>query len=133
MNTTNDPISDMLTRIRNACAAEHRYVEMRWSKMKESIARILKEQGYVSDYKVKKDGSIGVLRVMLKYTKDRRPVIHGLKRSSRPGRRYYVGKDQIQPVLGGMGISILSTSKGILAGHQAMKQGTGGELLCKVW
>ena len=130
---TTDPIADLLTRIRNASRAEHRYVDISWSKMKEELAKILKEEGFVKDYAVRMDKpTIGVLRLVLKY-EGRKPVIEGLKRASRPGRRRYVAKDNIPIVLGGMGSAILSTSKGVMSGRQAHRQGLGGELLCTVW
>lgn len=129
-----DPVADFLTRIRNAIRAEHRYVDVSWSKMKESIAEILKSQGYVENYIVKKDAKQrGTVRLFLKYTERRRPVIQGLKRVSRPGLRRYVGHEGIPIFFGGTGLSILSTSQGILAGLEASKRKIGGELLCMVW
>lgn len=129
-----DPVADFLTRIRNATKAEHRYVDVSWSKMKQSIADILKNQGFVESYLVKVDEKHrGTIRVFLKYTEHRRPVIQGLKRVSRPGLRRYVGHDDIPRFYGGTGLSILSTSQGILAGLEARKRKIGGELLCMVW
>jgi small subunit ribosomal protein S8 len=130
---TSDPIADFLTRVRNAIRAKHRYVDVHWSKMKEQIARILKEEGFVERYLVRKDGCQGTLRVILKYTGDREPVIHQLNRISSPGRRHYVACKEIPFVMGGIGVSIVSTSKGVMTGKQACKEGVGGELLCKVW
>ena len=128
-----DPIADLLTRIRNALAAEHRYVDVRWSKMKESMVSVLKEEGFVQDFRVNKNGSKGTIRVLLKYTSARKPIIQGLKRVSKPGLRKYVSREDIPRVLGGMGISILTTAKGVLSGTKARKEGIGGEVLCLVW
>jgi small subunit ribosomal protein S8 len=133
-----DPIADMLTRIRNALIVGHSSVAMPASKIKVSIAKILKEEGYISSYEVV-DGAIPaqkVLRVRLKYVGERRermPVITGLERVSRPGRRVYKGKQEIPWVLSGMGIAILSTPKGVMTGQRARQLGVGGEVLCKVW
>ncbi|HEY5573365.1 MAG TPA: 30S ribosomal protein S8 [Anaerolineales bacterium] len=134
----NDPISDMLTRIRNAIIAGHTLVAMPSSKMKESIARILREEGFIGGYEVV-DGprpGIKILRVRLKYVgerRHRRPVITGLERISRPGRRIYTGKGDIPWVLSGMGIAILTTPRGVMTGAQARQMGVGGEVICKVW
>jgi small subunit ribosomal protein S8 len=133
-----DPIADMLTRIRNALIVGHSSVAMPASKVKVAIAKILKEEGYISSYEVV-DGTIPaqkVLRVRLKYVGERRertPVITGLERVSRPGRRVYTGKQEIPWVLSGMGIAILSTPKGVMTGQRARQLGVGGEVLCKVW
>jgi small subunit ribosomal protein S8 len=133
-----DPIADMLTRIRNAVMAGHNMVAMPNSKMKASIAKILKDEGYISGYEVV-DGEVAelkVLRIRLKYVGERRerhPVITGLERISRPGRRVYSGKGEIPWVLSGLGISILSTPKGVMTGQRARQLGVGGEVLCKVW
>ena len=133
-----DPIADMLTRIRNAVMVGHSSVAMPASKIKAAIAKILKEEGYISCYEVV-DGTIPaqkVLRVRLKYVGERRertPVITGLERVSRPGRRVYTGKQEIPWVLSGMGIAILSTPKGVMTGQRARQLGVGGEVLCKVW
>ena len=127
-----DPIADFLTRIRNGLTAKHRYVDLGWSKMKERLSEILKEEGLVDDYLVKKEGTKGVIRVYLKYT-GRDPVLQGLKRVSKPGLRRYVTTEQIPQFFGGLGIPILSTSQGILAGRDARQKGVGGELLCLVW
>jgi len=129
-----DPISDLLTRIRNAARAQHPRADVPASRLKVEIARILKEEGYISTYKVVDDGKTKkTLRVFLKYTPDRRSVITELRRVSRPGRRKYVGKDQIRPVVGGMGVSIVSTPRGVMTGQAARRARVGGELLCEVW
>jgi small subunit ribosomal protein S8 len=129
-----DPIADLLTRIRNSLKAQHRYVDVSWSKMKESIVDILKTYGFIDDYLVKKDeNQRGTIRVFLKYSQGRQPVIQGLKRVSKPGLRRYVKHSDIPLFYGGMGLSILSTSKGVMAGGKAQKEQIGGELLCFVW
>lgn len=131
MNT--DPIADMLTRIRNAVRARHPRVDLPASNLKVEIARILKEEGYVSTYKVVDENKRRVLRIFFRYTPDKRSVLTNLKRISRPGCRRYVGKNGIRPVVGGIGVSILSTPRGIMTGQTARKEGVGGELLCEVW
>jgi small subunit ribosomal protein S8 len=128
-----DPIADMLTRIRNAGDAKHARVDMPASKLKVEIARIMKEEGYLANYKVVEEKGRKTLRVFLRYTPDRRSVITDLQRVSRPGSRRYVGKMGIKQVVGGMGISILSTPHGLMTGNSARKQGTGGEMLCEIW
>lgn len=128
-----DPIADMLTRIRNASRAKHPRVDLPSSKMKVEIARILKDEGYLSNFKVVDEKGRKTLRVFLRYTPDRRSVITDLKRVSKPGSRRYVGKFGIRAVMGGMGVSILSTPRGLMTGHVARKEGIGGELLCEVW
>ncbi|MDR3722499.1 MAG: 30S ribosomal protein S8 [Candidatus Acidiferrales bacterium] len=130
---TTDPIADFLTRIRNGAMAKHPRVEMPSSKMKIEIARILKEEGYLANFKVVEEKGKKTLRVFLRYTPDRHCVITDLKRISRPGSRRYIGKTGIRPVVGGMGISILSTPRGLMTGQSARKEGVGGELLCEVW
>ena len=130
---TTDPIADLLTRIRNAARAKHPRVDLPSSKLKVEIARILKEEGYLANFKVVEEKGKKTLRVFLRYTPDRRSVITDLKRISRPGSRRYVGKSDIRPVVGGMGISILSTPRGLMTGQSARKEGVGGELLCEVW
>lgn len=127
-----DPIADFLTRVRNGLMAKHRYVDLGWSKMRERLSEVLKEQGLVDDYLVKKEGTKGVIRIYLKYS-GRTPVMQGLKRVSKPGLRRYVTKEQIPQFFGGLGIPILSTSQGIVSGAEARKMGVGGELLCLVW
>ncbi len=136
--TINDPISDMLTRVRNSVTIGQSLVAMPSSKIKIEIARILKEEGYIEAYEVV-DGESAVkktLRLRLKYIgerRQRRPVITGLERVSRPGRRIYTGKLEIPWVLSGIGIAILSTPKGVMTGQRARQLGVGGEVLCKVW
>lgn len=136
--SVNDPIADMLTRIRNGVIGSQSVVAMPHSKVKAEIARILKEEGFIEGYEVvegEKPG-IQVLRVKIKYVGERRertPVITGLERVSRPGRRVYTQKQDIPWVLAGMGIAILSTPKGVMTGQRARKMGVGGEILCKVW
>jgi small subunit ribosomal protein S8 len=129
----NDPIADFLTRIRNGLAAEHDTVDIPASKLKVELARILREQGYIQDYATEPARVGQVLRVSLKYTEDRKAVITGLQRVSRPGRRTYVGANDIPKVLGGMGTAILSTSSGVMTGHDARRAGVGGEVLAYVW
>jgi small subunit ribosomal protein S8 len=131
-----DPIADMLTRIRNATRAGHRRVDVPASRTKLSIAKLLKEQGYVQDVKEIKEDAQGTLRIQLKYFEKEGQVvgvIEGIQRVSRPGRRIFAGKDSIPKVCGGYGISILSTNEGILTGHQCRQRGIGGEVLCEVW
>ncbi|HYH58238.1 MAG TPA: 30S ribosomal protein S8 [Thermoleophilaceae bacterium] len=128
-----DPIGDLLTRIRNAIAADHEYAEIPASKFKVEIVRILDEQGYIEGYSVEPARVGEVLRVKLKFTEDRRSVISGLKRVSRPGRRTYTHAGEVPKVLGGMGTVIVSTSRGVMTGHQARQQGVGGEVVAYVW
>jgi small subunit ribosomal protein S8 len=128
-----DPVADMLTRIRNGIQARHERVEIPASKLKVEIARILKDEGFISNYKVVEAEIQSVLRVYLKYADDGEPVIHGIERLSRPGRRVYRGKKEIPRVLGGLGLSIISTSRGVMSGSQAAQRGVGGEVLCQVW
>jgi small subunit ribosomal protein S8 len=128
-----DPIADLLTRIRNAIAADHEFAEIPASKFKAEIARILDEQGYIESFSVEPARVGEVLRVRLKYTEDRRSVISGLKRVSTPGRRTYAGGKEVPKVLGGMGTVIMTTSRGVMTGHQARQQGVGGEVVAYVW
>ena len=129
-----DPVADMLTRIRNANKALHDRVEMPNSKLKEEIARILKEEGYVRDYRVEeRELPYKVLVIELKYGRSRERVLTGLKRISKPGRRIYAGKDRLPRVLGGMGTAILSTSRGVITSRTAENEGIGGEVICFVW
>jgi small subunit ribosomal protein S8 len=128
-----DPIADMLSRIRNGLQAGHDRIELPASKLKVEIARILKDEGFISNYKLQDGEHQGVLRLYLKYTDDGNPVIHGIERVSRPGRRVYRSKDEIPRVLGGLGLAIVSTSKGVLSGSDAARTGVGGEVLCQVW
>lgn len=130
---TTDPIADMLTRIRNSARAKHPRVDLPSSKLKVEIARILKDEGYLVNFKVVEEKGKKTLRVFLRYTSDRRSVISDLKRISRPGSRRYVGKADIRAVVGGMGISIVSTPRGLMTGQAARKKGLGGEMLCEVW
>jgi small subunit ribosomal protein S8 len=123
----------MLTRIRNACMARHSQVEIPASKMKLAIAEILKQEGFIKDYSVRVGEPFDTLILSLKYSNDRRPVITGLKRVSKPGLRIYTRRSEIPRVRGGLGLSILSTPKGVLAGHDAWQQRVGGEVLCYVW
>ena len=131
--TVTDPIADMLTRIRNAIMARHDDVLVPASKMKLSIARILKEEGFITDYEVVKGKPHRVIKIILRYLDDNKPAISGLKRVSKPGLRVYVQKKEIPRVYGGLGIAIISTSEGVRTGQQAWHQGSGGELLCYVW
>ena len=128
-----DPIADMLTRIRNGLQARHSKVEMPSSKLKIEIARILKEEGYVQNYKKADDDKQGVLKVFLRWGPGGENVIEGLSRISSPGCRIYCGKDQIPKVRAGLGINILSTSKGVMTGRKAVQTGVGGEILCNIW
>ena len=128
-----DPISDLLTRIRNAAKARHARVDIPASKLKVEVARILKEEGYIQTYKlIEESKTHKVLRVFLKYTPERRSVISDLRRVSRPGKRYYVGAMEIRAIMGGMGTSILSTPRGVMSGRAARKANVGGEVLCEV-
>jgi small subunit ribosomal protein S8 len=127
-----DPIADMLTRIRNATKARHDRVDMPASNIKVEIARLLKQEGYVANYRLLKDSKQGVLRVFPKY-EGGKPVIFGIKRMSKPGRRMYCGKEDLPRIRGGLGITIVSTSKGVLTDAQAKDAGLGGEVLCAVW
>ncbi|ACM60825.1 small subunit ribosomal protein S8 [Caldicellulosiruptor bescii] len=128
-----DPIADMLTRIRNANNARHEIVDIPASKMKKAIAQILLEEGFIKDYEIIDDGKNGIIRIRLKYGPNKERAITGLKRISKPGRRVYAGKDELPRVLGGLGIAIISTSKGIMTDKKARKEGVGGEVLCYVW
>src|SRR3954467_4666785 len=128
-----DPIADMLSRIRNANKALHERVTMPTSKMKVEIARLLKEEGYIRDFRIEKGESFDTLVIDLKFGRNRERVISGLKRVSTPGRRVYAGKDRLPRVLGGMGVAILSTSNGLITARTAEEKGVGGEVLCFVW
>jgi small subunit ribosomal protein S8 len=128
-----DPISDMLTRIRNANMAEHDTVQIPHSKMKSEIARILKDEGYIKEYTTENIDGKATLVLFLKYMEDQKPVIQGLRRVSKPSRRHYVGADDVPRVLGGIGTAILSTSSGILCDSDARKKHVGGEVLCYIW
>ncbi len=128
-----DPISDMLTRIRNANMAEHPQVQIPHSKMKTEIARLLKEEGYIKDFTKENVEGKATLVLFLKYMADNKPVIQGLRRVSRPSRRHYVGAEDVPRVLGGIGTAFLSTSTGILTDNAARKAHVGGEVLCYIW
>lgn len=128
-----DPIADMLTRIRNSLMAGHERVTMPSSRVKCEIARILREEGFISDFAQEEDNKQGLLHLQLKYGPHGERVISGLERVSKPGRRVYVGAQEIPDVLGGMGVTILSTSRGILDGRSARRMGVGGEWICNVW
>lgn len=130
--TMTDPVSDFLTRIRNASDARHDTVDIPASKLKLEIARILKEEGYISNYHLVQDNKQGIVRIQLRYAAGKSPVISSLERVSRPGCRVYAGKSEIPSVLGGLGISIVSTSQGIFTGKQAQEKGLGGEVLCTI-
>ncbi|MBN2287546.1 MAG: 30S ribosomal protein S8 [Tissierellales bacterium] len=128
-----DPIADMLTRIRNGNHAKHELVNIPASRIKKELAAVLLSEGYIKGYDVIDDGKQGIIRVEMKYTADKERVITGIKRISKPGLRVYVKNDEIPKVLGGLGIAILSTSKGIQTGKSAKIQGVGGEVICYVW
>ena len=131
--SVNDPIADMLTRIRNACMVRHTTVAMPSSKMKVAIAEILKREGFIRDFEIQEGQPFDTIQITLKYTSDRRPVITGLKRVSKPGLRIYTGRADIPRVRNGLGLSILSTPKGVMAGHEAWQEHVGGEVLCYIW
>ena len=127
-----DPIADMLTRIRNSMLIKSDKVDIPISKMKLEIAKIMKEEGFIRAYKILKDRKQGTLRVIPKYV-DNQSIITGLKRVSRPGRRYYVNKDEVPKVMGGLGVAIITTSKGIMSDKTCRQEGVGGEVICYVW
>lgn len=133
--STTDPIADMLTRLRNGIAVRRRYVQMPASKLKTAIAQILKSEGYIEGFDVvrEKDRPHANLRVWLKYTEDREPLLTGLQRVSKPGRRVYTKKQNVPLVLSGLGVAVLSTPRGIMTGRQARRLGVGGEVLCYFW
>ncbi|NQT48825.1 MAG: 30S ribosomal protein S8 [Chloroflexi bacterium] len=128
-----DPVADMLTRIRNANMVRHEFVLIPWSKMKLAIAKILREEGFIANYEVLKGKPGRVIKIYLRYMDKDQPAITGLKRVSKPGLRAYVGRLEIPRIYGGLGIAIISTSKGIMIGQKAWRQHIGGELLCYVW
>ncbi len=131
-----DPIADMITRIRNAVAAKHTRVDMPASRLKAEIARILQDEGYIQGYKVLEPGDnvpTRTIRLFLKYGPRGERIITGLERISRPGRRVYAGRNDVPQVLGGLGTSILTTSRGVMSGREAVKAGVGGEVLCNIW
>lgn len=131
--TMTDPIADMLTRIRNANTVGHETVEIPASKMKKSIAQILKDEGYIADFEVIEDGKQGVIKVTMKYAANKERVITGIKKISKPGLKVYAKANEVPKVLGGLGIAILSTSNGIVSDKEARKLGVGGEVICYVW
>jgi small subunit ribosomal protein S8 len=128
-----DPISDYLTRIRNALTADHTEVEIPSSRLKKEMSRILTEQGYIESFEIEPTAVGEVIKIQLKYTEDRRPVISGMRRVSRPGRRRYANQTQVPRVQGGMGTAIVSTSSGVMTGHEAKAKGVGGEVVAYVW
>ena len=130
---TADPIADMLTRVRNALIARHPKVDVPASRLKNEIARILKEEGYILNFKLTEEGAKKFIRLYLKYTPGNLPVISRIERISRPGCRVYVGSKQIPRILGGLGINILTTPKGVMTGLSARREGVGGEVLCQIW
>jgi small subunit ribosomal protein S8 len=130
---TADPIADMLTRVRNALASRHAKVDVPASRLKTEIARILKDEGYILNYKATEEGAKRYIRLYLKYTPQSTSVITKIERVSRPGCRVYAGSKEIPRVLGGLGISILTTPKGVMTGLAARKEGVGGEVLCRIW
>ena len=132
MNIT-DPIADMLTRIRNAVMVKHESVLVPISKAKVSIAKILKEEGFIRDFETIDNGPKSNIRISLKYNSNRQPALSGLKRVSKPGLRIYIGKSEIPRVYGGMGVSLISTSQGVMTGKDAWSRGIGGEFLCYIW
>jgi small subunit ribosomal protein S8 len=130
---TSDPIADMLTRVRNAMASRHPKVDVPASRLKAEIARILKEEGYIVNFKVAEEGVKRVIKIYLKYSAANAPVITRIERVSRPGCRVYVGRDDIPRVQGGLGINILTTPRGVMPGRTAHREGVGGEVLCQIW
>jgi len=128
-----DPIADMLTRIRNAGKARFDKVDIPASRMKISLAKIFKEEGFIKNYKVIKDNRQGILRVYLKYREQQEPLIQGLRRVSRPGRRVYTGHEELPRVQGGLGVAVISTSQGVITDRQARKLQVGGEVMCEIW
>ena len=128
-----DAIADLLTRIRNASAAKHEYVDVPASNMKKAIVQILVDEGYVQSYTVKEDGKQGIIRIALKYTEDKKAVITGLRRVSKPGLRIYAKCEDMPKVMKGLGIAIVSTSKGVMTDKQARRENVGGEILAFVW
>ena len=129
----NDPISDLLTRIRNAVRARHARTDMPHSRLKEAIAAILKEEGYLADVTTVEKAGFKTLRLRLRYDADGRPFVSGLERVSKPGKRVYAGHDAIPRVMGGIGLTIMSTPRGMMSGSRAKKAGIGGEIVCSVW
>jgi small subunit ribosomal protein S8 len=132
LNTT-DPIADMLTRVRNASQSRHASVDVPFSKMKLALAKIMQQEGYIGGHEIRQDGRRKFLRLQLKYDAQRRPVVTGLRRVSRPGLRVYAGMHDIPRVLGGMGTVVLSTNRGIMSGREARRRHLGGELIAEIW
>jgi small subunit ribosomal protein S8 len=133
MGASTDPIADMLTSMRNALRARHPKVDVPASRIKGEIARVLKEEGFLAAFKVIEENKRKVLRLYLKYGPGKQSVISGLRRVSKPGRRVYRGRTEIKPVVGGLGVNVVTTPQGIMSGRQARRQGVGGEILCEVW
>jgi len=133
MGASTDPIADMLTSVRNALRARHPKVDIPASRIKGEIARVLKEEGFLAAFKVIEENKRKVLRLYLKYGPNKQSVISGLRRVSKPGRRVYRARAEIKPVVGGLGINVVTTPQGIMSGRQARRQGVGGEILCEVW
>jgi small subunit ribosomal protein S8 len=131
MNT--DPIADMLTRIRNALVARHDFTEMPASRLKVSVADVLKREGYIGGYELKEDGHRKTIRIGLAYAPDRQPAIQGLQRVSKPGLRVFAGRGEIPRVYGGLGVAVMSTPQGVMTGKEARRRGVGGEVMCYVW
>jgi len=131
--TMTDPIADLLTRLRNACLARHPKLEVPASRIKREILQLLKQEGYIADFSDASEGAPAILRVVLKYGPEGRPVITGLRRISTPGRRVYAGAREIPRVLGGLGINIVTTSRGLMTGRECAREGLGGEIVCEVW
>jgi len=131
--TTSDPIADMLTRVRNALTARHQKVAVPASKLKAEIARILLEEGYIMNFKIAEEGPEKIIKIYLKYTPANQPAMNHIERISRPGCRVYVGSKEVPRVLGGLGINILTTPKGVMTVRTARKEGVGGEVLCQIW
>ncbi len=128
-----DPIADLLTRIRNALIARHDRVDVPASKIKVAIVRILKDEGFIKNFKVSKDNKQGMIRIFLKYSDHNAPVINGLARISTPGRRVYQGASDIEPVLSGLGVAVVSTSSGVMTDKEARRRNVGGEMICRIW
>ena len=128
-----DPIADMLTRIRNAHKAQHPETNIPFSRLKQDLAKVLQEEGYIEGFRVLEDGPRQILRVALRYTEEGTPVVSGIQRNSRPGRRRYAGAKEIPRVLAGLGICVLSTSQGVMSDREARRRHVGGEILCDVW
>jgi small subunit ribosomal protein S8 len=128
-----DPIADLLTRVRNALTARHDRVEVPASRLKVDIVRILKDEGFIKNFKVSRDNKQGVIRLFLKYTDRNTPVINGLKRVSKPGRRVYQKAAELEPVLSGLGVLVLSTSRGVMTDKEARRHNLGGEAICQIW